>query len=275
VTVPSKNSGSNEILVEGLPERVAAAKFDILDNIPYILKRDIDTRFVGLIIGKKGEGLKRLSENYDIGIMFEDNKTAIITGKKENCEAALSEIYSIVEKQFKIVAANPFFERQQPEYVKEKVVVPMDMVGLIAGKKFANVIRLQETYGVKVTVPPKDSGSNEILVEGFVNQVAAAKVDILENSYVLERHIDTQFVGLISGHKGEGLNRLVKNHNLLGMKFVDNKKVYITGRKDRCEAALSEIFSIMEKSMQPANVTNVRHPFPNLGKYTWPFGGFL
>ena len=230
----------NEFLLQGFSDDVAAAKVDIIDNLPDKLSFPVEDTVVKWINDNVGETMWALCENHNVEIDFKNGKMHI-SGSRRGCENALSAIQSI------IVAI--------PKPVKEKVFVPLDMVGLVSGPQFANKIRLESTYGIKVTIPAKGTGSNEILLEGLVDQVAAAKVDILENLFTLKEEIDGRFIRSIIGQQREGLNRLSKDHGGVRIKFEDGKTVIITGKKEHCESALRGINGMVAKLRDDLPVT--------------------
>lgn len=235
VTIPPKDSGSNEIILEGLSDRVVAARVDIIDNLQLELEFPVEDSAIQWIHAYEGVTMQTLSKDHNVEIDFGDGKVRI-SGKKRSCEDAWSTLKSIITQI-----------EQMPKIVTEKVTVPLEMVGLVSGPQFTNKIRLEDTYGVEVTIPAKGSGCNEILLVGFVEQVAAAKVDILENVFTLEKEIDGRFIGSIIGHQKEGVIRLSRDHGDVRIKFEDSKRVIITGKKEHCEAAWSEIQSIVAK----------------------------
>ena len=52
-----------------------------------------------MVIGRGGEGVNRLSKQHDVKIQFnKDEEKVTVTGKEKRCEAALSEINSIIDK---------------------------------------------------------------------------------------------------------------------------------------------------------------------------------
>ena len=85
-----------DILVKGpVAESVYAAKKAILDNLPCTLALDVDERFIGRILGRKGEKLRRLQKDFGVEIVLEDG-VAYISGMKGRTEAAKDAIFSIM-----------------------------------------------------------------------------------------------------------------------------------------------------------------------------------
>jgi len=56
-----------------------------------------------------------------------------------------------------------------------KVLVPAEKIGCVIGHQFSNIRRLQEEYGIKVTLPFESGG--DILLIGPADKAAAAKAD--------------------------------------------------------------------------------------------------
>ena len=63
-------------------------------------------------------------------------------------------------------------------HVEEKVIIPPEKMGCIIGKQFANVNRLEKTYGVIVVIPER--GGQVIILKGLTSNVNAAKNDLLQ-----------------------------------------------------------------------------------------------
>ena len=98
VGIPPKGNG-NEIVLKGLDaSNVAAAKADILNSIPHTITQPIEGQYVGLIIGRQGECINRLSKNHNVNIEITNN-IVVITGPLERCNDALKEVNVIIDKQ--------------------------------------------------------------------------------------------------------------------------------------------------------------------------------
>ena len=100
VIIPGKGEGNVIVLQGPDADKLAAARKDIIESIPVTLTQAIDPKYVGLIIGYKWQGIKRLCKDHDVkSIEFDDKKTVIIKGKKDRCEEALKAINAIVDKR--------------------------------------------------------------------------------------------------------------------------------------------------------------------------------
>lgn len=62
-------------------------------------------------------------------------------------------------------------------HIEEQLIIPLDKMGCAIGKHFANVIRLEKTYGVVVIIPKRCG--QVILLKGLANNVTAAQNDLL------------------------------------------------------------------------------------------------
>jgi len=101
VNIPAKGKG-NMIVLQGTGvDKLNAARMDIIESLPVTLTQQIDPRFISLIVGYKGEGIKRLINEYKVkSIEFDDKKVVIIRGtNKSRCEDALKAINAIVDKR--------------------------------------------------------------------------------------------------------------------------------------------------------------------------------
>ena len=86
---------------------------------------------------------------YCLGPFNRVETNIIDAGRKRKCDADLPTAanYMIgVGVAFKNGAPSyPSVKRRHTEYVKEKVVVPLDFVGIVVGTQFSNVKRLEVT----------------------------------------------------------------------------------------------------------------------------------
>jgi len=134
---------------------------------------------------------------------------------------------------------------QQQKLVLDKLTVPSDQMGLVAGKQFANKHRLESTYGIQLTIPFRGEG-NDVLLLGPAEQVAAAKIDILEDlPVVLTYKVDQRLIRSMRSFDAVALEALRREHKVR-FKFGP-AEIYIDGRKSRCEKTLTAIQSIIAR----------------------------
>jgi len=90
-------AGGGGPYLKGMPDQVAAAKRDIMDNLPIMQAYPVEKRFFGAIIGCKGKTIQALRRHYRVGISFRDEKEVVIFGTERRCDNAWRAIRSIVD----------------------------------------------------------------------------------------------------------------------------------------------------------------------------------
>jgi len=228
-----------EIVIKGPADMVAATKRAIeeillSETISFLIDKD----YVSLVIGLKGERIASLRKMHNVKIIINNEGEVNIVGNKSRCEAAKEDI------EFKINQAkidHPY---------EEKFSVPVELLDHVAGMNRSNLIRIQSTYNVHVSLPSTKDGRPDIWVKGTsAEAVSSAKKDIqdaLVNSTSF--FIEKEYVGFVIGREGESINHLQKVHNVTIDINKGDGKVVIAGRNmSGCEACKEAIESLIEK----------------------------
>jgi len=138
------------------------------------------------------------------------------------------------------------YASQKPFIIKETMAVDPDMMSFVAGRKGRNVKRLEEIYGVAISLSPR--GDSQIILQGSFEKVSAAKKGIEANlsnktSFVIKK----DHICLVIGRNGEKIRAL---EDALIVKIDINKEdgeVVVTGT--RCEEAKKAIEEILSFKM--------------------------
>ena len=98
VFISTSTKDSQTVIVKGpVARNVSDAKKDILENLPWTMKFNVDDSFVEIIIGPGGETVRRLEMEHNVAICLRDGKV-YISGMEERTEAAKDAIISIMSK---------------------------------------------------------------------------------------------------------------------------------------------------------------------------------
>ena len=116
---------------------VEAEKHDELER-GYTTSFDFPQKYANFLIGKKGENINNLREEFDVDIQISDGKVEV-KGPKAKAEAAKS----------KIIALGKKLEDEATHLLKIKPQYHRDLIGA----KGSQVNRLQERYNVRVQFP--------------------------------------------------------------------------------------------------------------------------
>ena len=96
VHIPQR--GGEEVELKGPAHRVAAAKEDILANLPADQTHVVPKKFIGSIIGRNGEKINELRRRHKVRIDVKFDNEVTISGAKERCDDAWSDIKAILNR---------------------------------------------------------------------------------------------------------------------------------------------------------------------------------
>jgi predicted PilT family ATPase len=120
---------------------------------------DYPQKFANFLIGKRGENINRLREEFDVEIQVKDGKCEL-KGPEKKCAACRAHILSQLKK----------FEDETTHTLKVKPQYHRELIG----PKGAQVNRLQDRYNVRVNFPrnaaPTEDDATEGSVKNFRNQ---------------------------------------------------------------------------------------------------------
>lgn len=119
----------------------------------------VDSTFVGRIIGKKGENIQKLRQEFGVEIEVQESHQSwtesVITISGETPEAVTK-------------------AREQMEYITESIEIEPEQVGWIVGKGHANLWDIQEKAGLQYA--RFDNKTSSIELRGLRQQVEDAKL---------------------------------------------------------------------------------------------------
>ena len=158
--IPTDTAGPNFLVhFRGPPAVVEQAEKDLSNFVQeqiseeaergYITRCDFPQRFANLLIGRKGEQINKLKDQFDVEIKVQDGAVEI-QGPKAKAERAKKHILD--------------FAREQEDITTHVLKIKPHFHGDLIGAKGSQVIRLQDRYGVRIhfprsTIPSPDSQS--------------------------------------------------------------------------------------------------------------------
>lgn len=172
---------TGECKVSGSSTAVEAA----LKAIRAILKKDADTvnetfacesnRF-GLIIGRGGETIRALQDEFKVTINTDDKNDQIrVRGSKKGVKDAIKKMQGILAKQKEAGPFGPLPEGAESEIIE----IADNLKGRIIGSRGATIKKLQADSGAKIDFARKGSDAG-CRISGTAEQIAAAKKAIDE-----------------------------------------------------------------------------------------------
>ncbi|KAL1388390.1 hypothetical protein HDK64DRAFT_269607 [Phyllosticta capitalensis] len=186
----SVNSLSDKILAF-----VEQEKKDELER-GYKVEFEYPQKFANVLIGKRGENIKKIRDEFDVEIQVQDGKVEI-TGPQAKADAAKSHVIALRKK----------LEDEATHILKIKPQYHRDLIG----GKGSQVNRLQDRYNVRINFPrasvPEESGEveteqparrqapDEVIVRGPKRGADAAREELLE---LLQWTVDNSHTATVS-----------------------------------------------------------------------------
>ncbi|OQR80388.1 vigilin-like [Tropilaelaps mercedesae] len=257
IEVPPQESDSQTITLFGEPNKLGKAlslvyekansmkKVDIL-ALPWLHKH---------LIGKKGENINRIRENFkDANVEFVD-QTIKIEGPSNSVEQVRRQLQQEIDS---ITARLTLVEVRAPPSYHSHII----------GKNGAHVNRLKSEFDVKIQIPAATEEANDVItIEGEPQNVAKAKreledlIDKLRNEHTRELKCESRLHGQIIGQGGDKISEIRKKFNQVNISFPDAAKnidmITIRGDRrdvDECYAHLAAIVKELQRTQYKLDV---------------------
>ncbi|KAI6046041.1 hypothetical protein EDC04DRAFT_2631698 [Pisolithus marmoratus] len=254
---------------------VEDAKEDAIAS-SYFTEFEIDKEFVGRVVGVQGANINKLREQLSVRVdvfgeveekakEFKKKKSVTqktklkITGRKENVDEARKRILA------------------QADETMETLKIPSQYHASLIGQNGRYVVRLEDTYGVKINFP-RQSGDigegrrelkpDEVVIRGDKKGVAQARNELLEAldfekemNNTLKFTVPGRAVARILGRGGATINE-IKDETGAQIDIergTEDKTVDVCitarGSKDAINAAKTAILAIVEQVPEEASET--------------------
>jgi hypothetical protein len=254
------------ILITGQPDMCAKAVEAIKVLVPVQETMDIPVQYHRLLIGQKGEDIRRLSDEANVRIKFPkggDSATGVlikgraadIGAAKELIKLRMVELEDVLLKNFQL----------------EVEVDPMYHPSII-GTKGTIINEIRKQFDINIDMPRRDGGkSNIIVITGYEKDAHLARDHILErvkelSSYVtLDVICDPRVRPRIIGQGGRGMHELQDKYNVRinfprGEKAAD-EPVTVNGPEQACIDCRDEIELMAEDFMEDVLEREERREF--------------
>ena len=189
VVAPGTAPAANDVItITGQPGPCESARQAIQALIPISEEVPVELVFHRLLIGTKGEGVRKLSDENNVRIKIpkpEENKPFItirglapnIAKTKERLKERLVELEDLRKKQFKL-----------------EVDVDAKYHSSLIGAKGANINKIRNDFDVQIDMPRGGDKPNTITLTGYEQDCAAARDDILAKVAELSTHVTQEIV---------------------------------------------------------------------------------
>jgi predicted PilT family ATPase len=143
-----------DALVESLLAFIEQEKQDELER-GFTLTFDFPQKFANILIGKKGENIRKLREEFDVDIQVNDGKVEL-KGPQAKANACKAHILALGKK----------LEDEATHVIKVKPQYHKDLIGT----KGSMVNRLQDRYNVRINFPRSNNSEDDDAAERKSNQ---------------------------------------------------------------------------------------------------------
>lgn len=257
ITFPAPGEKRDVVTVRGPKDDVdACCKHlnqvykELLDS-SYQLKVPVFPQCYRIVVGKGGQNIKKIREDtktrFDLPPLEEGkNKSEpeiiVITGKKENCEAARDRILEIQNSQANVVEID--------------VMIPNKYHNVLIGSRGKLVQSISEDCGgVHIKFPDSKTKSDRVTVIGPKEDVEKAKGVLLEmtrdkeiNSYTETLDAKSQHHRFLIGKNGSNIRKIRESTNtrIIFPNEGDPDVITIIGKKDGVIEAKRQIQEVLK-----------------------------
>lgn len=234
----------------GVDAAAAVIEAVIAENYTVTLTIE-DAEIVGLLVGKKGEAIKKFQEENGVSMDIGKSPSASIKlkGVKDAVDAAAAKLQDTMER----------FKRENLTVTADPETIPA-----LIGKGGANIRKLQEDTGVNVDV---DSKSGVIKLRGPEESLKAALAIITEvcglDKKTIEIPLDPRAVAVFVGKGGANIKRLVEEYGVTVN--VNSSKNVVSIRGDPEKVAIVEPVARLQIKEAIRAEVNVAFPNDRLG----------
>ncbi|KAL4006809.1 elongator complex protein 4 [Sarotherodon galilaeus] len=270
INFPDPSQKSDIVQLRGPKNEVEkCAKFlqkiiaDLIEN-SFSLSVPIFKQFHKNIIGKGGANIKKIREetNTKIDLPTENSNSEmiVITGKKNNCEAARDRILAI--------------QRELANIKEAEVTIPAKLHNSLIGSKGCLVRSIMEDCGgVHIHFPSEGSGSDKVTIRGPAGEVEKAKKQLLQlaeekqvNNFTAELQAKPEYHKFLIGRGGANIRRV---RDRTGARIIfpspddtEQELITIVGKEEAVRQAQKELESLvknLDDVVEDRMVVDVRH----------------
>ncbi|KAK6060058.1 KH domain protein [Cooperia oncophora] len=264
IKFPAEKSESTKVTIRGPKGDVEKARKHLTE-----LARDKEINlhedkvvarpeFHRFLIGKGGGKINKIREHYDVRVMFpretdEDKETIHLLGKKEDVLKVKKELEENVKQLNETIEATLEVDtKHHRHFVMRNAAVLREIQ--------------EQNGGVTISFPKMGADSTTVHIKGSKQCVESAKARIeeiiedIEKQVNMQVEIPSQFHRALLANRGQRIHDLQSKHGVL-IRFPDRRAegseeadphaadmVTISGRDTKCEAAKTELLSMVPVS---------------------------
>ncbi|RNA31863.1 vigilin-like isoform X1 [Brachionus plicatilis] len=254
VQVPKLESDSETIYLYGEEAKLGAALTQVIakSNSVRTVKIDVPSWLHRHMIGEKGSNISKITADYpSTHVKFETDDKITVEGPPNEVEKVKETLENITIGLKKILLSE--------ELAVDAKFYPQ----LVGSKKTENLVaRLNKEHDVVVRLPPENSSSNIVRIEGSPENVVKAKRELqdlvarMENERSKDIIIEQKYHSSLIGKNGKNLNEVRAKFNdvQISIPSLQEKSDIITirGNKNDVEKCFKHMQQLL-KEMQESN----------------------
>jgi len=260
VPVDNGTEKHDAILITGRSEKCEEASRALKALVPVTKQVIVPQTMHRYIIGKGGEGVKRIMQNHEVQISVPTAADPSDAIKITGVETAVNEAIAAIEDRVKQLELEEE-ERQRKSFQLEVIVDPKYHPKII-GKRGSVVSKIRDSHDVQIQFPDKKNSQNSdtIVITGYEEKCSAARDDImaivkeLEEQYIVEFELDHRVHPRIIGNRGKPLKKIMDDFKV-DIRFPGRDAalpdlVTITGNEDDVYDCREHLLNIAEEYLQ-------------------------
>lgn len=217
VEIPVDDCDNGTVILHGDQERIVDALSMVYARAASILCKEIPCPqwMHRYLIGSKGTHLQQLfPDKVALKIEFNDNGTVYIEAPQQEFQTSLATLEVEIN-------------RINSEMDHQIISIPAEFHRHIVGKGGANITKLRDDYGVSIVMPPEETNSLDVIIDGKKENVKKCLQHIkdlisrMENEKTRDIIIEHRFHRKIIGPKGESINKIRQQFPSVNLFFPD------------------------------------------------------
>lgn len=228
---------SDTVTISGRDTKVEEAKQALLDLVPISKVIQLPTDMHRSIIGRGGETVRKLMQDYDVNISIpKDNASEdiTVTGQIENVDQALDALRE------KLAEYEAQAEDRQLRQWSTTIEVPVEYHQKIIGQRGDTIKAYKEKYGVNINVP-REEGIETITIQGYEEKAKACAAEIeqmvaeLRSLFTQEISLDARYHPRLIGARGKNLKKVMDDFHVeirLPRQGAEDPNLVIVAGKD-------------------------------------------
>lgn len=269
------------IKIVGRPENCEAAKADLLELIPISKNMEIPFEYHRFIIGKAGESIKKLMDEFDCNVQVPGtamkSNTVVIRGHKDKVAECQEHLLTLLEQ----------WDREKEDRLLKSYQLNLTVDhrhhSKIIGRRGAVIKDIKDEHDVMIRMPDKNgTGDRDIItITGYQTNAEAARDAIMKIVSELEERvsdtveIDSRVHARLIGQRGKNIRKIMDKFGV-DIKFTGGETgntVTIEGNEENvedCKDHLIELAdeymdAILEKLEFQAEMSQYTRPEPQRG----------